>query len=149
MTSPFPLQTTKIHVPTRRAIASRGGFSLLEITLVLVIIGLLAAVAAVNVVGGAERARTRTTKASMQTIEQALKNYQLDNAAYPETLGALISAKYLDNKALNDAWGSAFVYKTPGRNNRPYELISMGKDKQVATNDDLSIWDEEAPAPGN
>ncbi|MDX9911940.1 MAG: type II secretion system protein GspG [Phycisphaerales bacterium] len=131
----------------RRMKRTARAFSLLEITLVLVIIGLLAAVAAVNVVGGAERARVRTTRASMTTIEQALKNYQLDNAAYPENLSVLITAKYLDDKALNDAWGSAFVYRTPGRANNPYEIISMGKDKQVGTEDDLSIWDDEKPTP--
>lgn len=122
------------------------GFSLLELTLVLVIIGALMAMAAVNFVGQGQRAKIKTTTASMQTIGNVIKQYYVEESGYPPTLQVLVTAKLLDAKSLQDSYGSAFYYKTPGRNNNPYDLISPGEDKQLGSPDDIDLWKVEATA---
>lgn len=134
------MRTTRPRGRTRRH--SRPGFSLLEITLVLVIIGMLMAVAAVNLLGGAERARTRTTKISMKTIQTSIKDYQLNHAGTPPTgLQQLVVEKYLEDSALKDGWDQPFYYSVSATSqDQPYQLISNGPDKQPGTEDDISIW---------
>lgn len=139
---------------TRRGVGarSRRGFSLLEITLVLAIIGVLMAVAAVNVIGGAERAKIRATKASMETVVTQLKTYHLENNKYPESLLLLVTSKpaYLE-KLPKDGWDRDFYYRVPGRNNRPYDLISFGQDGEGNTEDDIDYWvtSGQQTVPGN
>ncbi|MCW5768154.1 MAG: type II secretion system protein GspG [Phycisphaeraceae bacterium] len=120
---------------------ARRAFSLLEITLVLAIIGVLMAVAAVNVIGGAERAKIRATKASMQTVVGQLKTYHLDNSKYPESLALLVTAKpaYLEKLPV-DGWGNDFYFKVPGKNGRPYDLMSSGPDGEFSSEDDIDVW---------
>ncbi len=133
---------------TGMRMASRRGFSLLEITLVLAIIGVLMAVAAVNVIGGAERAKKKATEATMRVVVGQLKTYHLDQSNYPESLALLVTAKpaYLEKLPL-DGWGNDIYYKVPGRNGRPYDLISFGPDGQGNTEDDLDVWTIDQPAP--
>ena len=76
----------KMHTMDR---ARRGGFSLLELMLVLAIIGVLTAVAAWSVFGQGERAKRRATRASMAVIKNALEQYHLDKSAWPSALLAL------------------------------------------------------------
>lgn len=127
-------------------LVSRRGFSLLEITLVLAIIGVLMAVAAVNVIGGAERAKKRATEASMRTVVGQLKTYHLDHSNFPESLAILVTAKppYLEKMPL-DGWGNNFYFKVPGKNNRAFDLISFGPDGQPTTEDDVDYWVIEQP----
>ena len=127
---------------------SRRGFSLLEITLVLAIIGVLKAVAAVNVIGAGERAKIKATKASMQTVVGQLKTYHLDNSRYPETLAMLVTAKppYLE-KMPKDGWDNDFYYKSPGTNGRPFDLVSPGGDGSFKTEDDVDYATLDLPAP--
>lgn len=121
---------------------ARAGFSLLEITLVLVIIGLLMAVAAVNLLGSAERASIKTTKLSMTTIQNSIKDYMLNHAgSAPASLDVLVAEKYLEPDGLEDAWGQKFYYSVQaGNTEQPYQLISNGPDKTPATDDDIDIW---------
>lgn len=127
---------------------ARRAFSLLEITLVLAIIGVLMAVAAVSVIGGAERAKIKATQTSMRTVNGQLKTYHLDNNQYPPSLAVLVTAKppYLE-KLPRDGWDRDFYYKVPGRNNRPYDMISAGGDGEFNTEDDIDIWVIESPQP--
>src|ERR1051326_179051 len=69
--------------------ARRGGFSLLELMLVLAIIGVLTAVAAVSVFGQGEKAKKKATRASMAVIKNALDQYHLEKSVWPTTLSAL------------------------------------------------------------
>lgn len=127
---------------TRARRGTRPGFSLLEITLVLVIIGMLMAVAAVNLLGGAERARKRTTTISMKTIQTSIKDYQLNHAGSPpSSLSVLVTEKYLEDSALKDAWDQPFYYSVAATSqDQPYQLISNGPDKTPGTEDDMSVW---------
>ncbi len=122
---------------TDRALrAAARGFSLLELTLVLVIIGLLMGVAAVNIVGAAERAKVRTTKASMATIKSQLQSYYVEKSRLPETLSVLVTEQYLDEGDLDDGWNNALYYLPLPDQPGQFELISAGKDGSFDTPDD-------------
>ena len=118
---------------TKRINARRQakGFSLLELTLVLAIIGILIAAAAYTLVGASSRAKTQVTKSSMSTIKGALSSYNIQHSSYPPTLQTLITTKFLDDKPLKDAWGREWMYDPRGRSrDQPYMLGSGGEDGQ-------------------
>ncbi|WP_028293510.1 type II secretion system major pseudopilin GspG [Oceanobacter kriegii] len=118
------------------------GFTLLEVMVVLAIIGGILAMVATNVLGSADQANVKTTKAQMKLIESALDMYKLDNYRYPTTeqgLEALVkkptsspepknyrAGGYLKgNSVPTDAWGSEFLYfNEKGQ----YEIVSLGAD---------------------
>ncbi|MHA7814740.1 MAG: type II secretion system protein GspG [Phycisphaerales bacterium] len=118
---------------------ARPGFSLIELTAVLVIIGLLMAGAAIAVPGYLKRARTRVTKTSMTTIKTAINSYMANNAGTPpESINALIDG-YIEPGTELDAWDQPFLYRTPGQN-QAFDLISSGPDKELQTSDDINVW---------
>lgn len=121
----------------------RPGFSLLEITLVLVIIGLLLAGAAVAIGPALARAKVRTTKASMDTIKGAIERYRIENNRFPTVLQEL-EGGFLEPGSLQDGWEQEFYY-APGQPGAfpEFDLISAGPDLQFTTEDDLSIWELE------
>lgn len=112
----------------------QNGFTLLEIMVVLVIIGVLAAIVAPRFIERADEARVEATKAQMQNIAQALKLYRLHNSRYPNTsegLNALVQPsrdgkRYLD-RIPKDAWGNDFIYLAPGVHS-DFDLLSYGAD---------------------
>lgn len=119
----------------------QSGFTLIEVMVVVVILGILAAIVMTNVVGKDDQARVTTTKASLASVANALESYKLDNHKYPtmdEGLEALVnkpaSAKnypnggYLRGDLPKDSWGNPFQYVVPGDNGRPYEVYSLGAD---------------------
>lgn len=111
-----------------------GGFTLLEIMVVLVIIGVLAALVAPRFIERADEAKVEATRAQMQNIAQALKLYRLQNGRYPDSnagLNALVAAdkggkRYLDSVP-KDAWGNDFVYLAPGVHG-DFDILSYGAD---------------------
>jgi len=121
----------------------RRAFSLLELSLVLLIIGLLMGVAAWNFVGRANAAKIQTTKATMALIKAAIQQYQVHENSYPVDLDALTKGRnpYIDDSKKNmDSWDHTFRYAVPGRENHPFSLVSAGEDGQFGTEDDLDIW---------
>ena len=141
---------TALRTQTERRAARRvaRGFSLLELTLVLAIIGILMAVAAVNILGQGTKAKIAATKATINVVGNALKQYNLDNSAYPQSLNALISAKLLDNKKIQDGWKRDLYYDARGRNkDQPFILGSSGEDGVIGNEDDINIWTMDGPAP--
>ncbi|MEO0513381.1 MAG: type II secretion system protein GspG [Planctomycetota bacterium] len=122
-------------VPPRSRVSGRG-FSLLELTLVIAIIGVLMGIAAINVVGAGERAKKKSTVTSMSTIDSALKAYRLEYNSYPETLGLLVDFQFLDAPVPRDGWDKEFYY-TLLAEGKQYSLISYGGDGLPNTDDDL------------
>jgi len=115
------------------------GFSLIEILVVLMIIGLLSTIVAVNVMPSQERARIEKAKADIVILENALEMYKLEQYRYPseeEGLSSLVvsskreesnsSRRYI-KRLPNDPWGNPYQYNIPGEY-ADYELFSMGAD---------------------
>ena len=125
---------------TRHFQYARTGFSLIELTAVLVILGLLMAGAAIAVPAQIERARIKTTKTSMKTIKSQIESYRAENAGDPPpTLAALIPS-FMEEGSDIDSFKKAYYYlPTPG-SPQPYQLISEGPDRELGTGDDINIW---------
>ena len=119
------------------------GFSLIEILVVLMIIGLLTTVVAINILPSQDRARIDKAQTDIRILEQALELYRLDMFSYPseqEGFKALIEKpsnnKFSDRyrqagdvrKLELDPWGNDYLYERPGKNNNPFEIISLGAD---------------------
>lgn len=129
-----------------------GGFTLIELMLVVVIIGALVAMVMPRLTGRGEQARIAAAGADISAnIATGLKLYELDNGNFPSTaegLGALsakpASAKnwngpYLERKPI-DPWGKEYEYKCPGEHRKAdYDLYSSGKDG-VEGADDVTNW---------
>ena len=138
--------------------AKAKGFSLVEILVVLVILGLLVSVVAPTVLNRADEARVQKVYADFANIETALKLYRLDNFVYPTTeqgLEALVEPSGLDPVPRNfkqggyldrtpmDPWGRPYLYLSPGENGE-FDLYSLGADGLSGgegQNADLGNWD--------
>jgi general secretion pathway protein G len=111
-------------------VPGRNGFTLVELMVVLVILGLLATIVIVNVMPALDRGKVGTARVSVHELEQAIDMYSLNNGRYPtneEGLQALVSGRIV-RRIDRDPWGNAFVYRIPGRNGRPYDVLSLGAD---------------------
>jgi general secretion pathway protein G len=131
-----------------------GGFTLIEIMVVVVIIGLLAAIVMPNVVGRIDDASISRARQDIRSISAALDLYRLDNFAYPTTdegLAALAGQggpgqsqgkRYLNNVP-RDPWNNPYRYAQPGRNG-DFDVFTLGADGQEGgegINADIGNWD--------
>ena len=133
-----------------------AGFTLIELMVVLVIIGVLAALIVPNVLDRADDARATAAKTDVNNLMQALKLYRLDNQRYPtaeQGLQALLTKpttgpvasnwkSYLD-KLPNDPWGRPYLYLNPGVKGE-IDVMSFGADGQPGgegKNADVGSWD--------
>jgi general secretion pathway protein G len=123
----------------------QSGVTLIEMMIVLVIIGIVAALVVPNVIGRPDEARVAVAGADLKTIAASLEMYRLDNRTYPTAAQGLqaltqmpaeppvptnwVSGGYLPTLP-TDPWGNAYVYLMPGPSG-PYELISLGADGVV------------------
>ena len=107
------------------------GFTLVEMMVVLVIIGLLATVVIINVLPATDRAARTRVQADLSTLEQAIEMYRLENLRYPTTEEGLaaLTPNYV-RRLPNDPWNSPYVYVSPGPNGAPYRIASLGADKR-------------------
>ncbi len=138
----------------RGRIIRRGGFTLTELLVVMVIIVLLAGMAVTVVPKRIEEARIATTKSQLKTVEQAVTQYEIhcqDPPSQSEGLQALVTkpsgehaerwkGEYLD-VVPKDGWGRDFVYRSPGRHSKTFDLFSLGKDGKEGTDDDINNWE--------
>ncbi len=143
--------------------AGREGFTLTEILLVVIIIGVLAGMIVPNLAGKSEQARRAAAKADIEAnLSMALDMYELDNGTYPTTsqgLKALVqkpsdppvpenwSGPYLKKKVIpRDPWKNDYVYAFPGSHNTEgYDLSSLGQDG-VESGDDVISWQTGEPS---
>lgn len=128
-----------------RRIRCNAGFTLIEVMVVIIILGLLAAIVMPRLVGQTDKARYEQAKIQMRILEDALKRYKLENGRFPTTgqgLQALVqkpssppiprnwpTGGYLDKPEVPpDPWGNEFIYVSPGQNGPDYDIISLGAD---------------------
>ncbi len=147
----YNFKRTKIH--------RMQGFTLIEIIVVVVIIGLLAAVIAPNIFGQVEEARIKKSLSDLRALESALNLYRLDNFNYPSTdqgIQALVTKPsgspepknwrkggYIPRMPL-DPWGSEYQYAYPGASGSEFDLFTFGADGKLGgeeNNKDLSTAD--------
>ncbi|MCW6531708.1 MULTISPECIES: type II secretion system major pseudopilin GspG [Sphingomonas] len=140
----------------KRRRKSEEGFTLVELMVVIVIIGLLATIVAINVLPSGDTARIQKAKADIANIEQALEMYKLQVGSYPTTtqgLGALVTAPsgvdagryqaggYL-KKLPNDPWNRPYLYASPGKHSAAdvWSLGADGKEGGEGVDADIGSW---------
>ncbi|MFZ2289976.1 MAG: type II secretion system major pseudopilin GspG [Halopseudomonas yangmingensis] len=148
-----------MHSLTTLQRARQQGFTLIEIMVVVVILGILAAVVVPRVMDRPDQARLSKAQNDIRAIEAALNLYRLDNFDYPATeqgLRALVTRPtgqdaprnwraggYLE-RLQKDPWGNDYQYLRPGREDREFDLFSMGADGRpggTGNNADIGNWE--------
>ena len=133
------------------------GFSLIEILVVLLIIGLLTTIVAVNVLPSQDKARVSKAKADIAILGSALELYRLERYRYPNTeegLKSLLNPEKNNFNTINnqgyikslpkDPWGNDYIFLNPGEYSE-YDLFSLGADGQIGgegLNQDIGNWTE-------
>lgn len=135
---------------------SGHGFTLLELLVVMVIIGLLASYVAPRYFNQVGKSEVKAARAQLDAFDKALGTYRLDVGRYPNTEQGLKSlveqpasepkwaGPYLSKAVPLDPWGHPYIYRNPGDKGHDYELSTLGKDGQAGGSGidaDLSIWD--------
>ncbi len=134
--------------------AGGRGFTLLELLVVMVIIGLLAGIVAPQYFAQIGKSNTKVARAQIESFGQALDQYRLDVGQYPSTEQGLLALRaapqqvprwqgpYLKRDIPEDPWGHAYLYRCPGRHG-DYDLVSLGADGQPGgegENADVVSW---------
>ncbi len=132
-----------------------GGFTLIEILVVVLIISILAGIVGVGVLRHPGAAKVTAAKLQIKTFKNALQLYKMEQNRFPTQVQGLeaLCVKpsvapmpesypddgYLDSRNLpKDPWGRPYIYIVPGRSNEPYEIISYGSDREPGGTDDAA-----------
>ena len=131
-----------------------GGFTLVEMLLVLVILATLAAIVVPKFAGRTEQARITAAQTQISNLKIVLDAYEVDNGSYPKGSKGLENLVEQPGNTLNwrgpyieevpiDPWGNEYVYESPGKHNSSsYDLYSMGPDGRSGGDDDITNWKE-------
>jgi general secretion pathway protein G len=125
---------------THRVAAASAGFTLIEMLVVLAIIGLLVGLVAPRVLGILAESKVKTAHIQIESFKNALDLYFLDEGHYPSSSEGLsaLSVRPVDESSWNgpylkgavvprDPWNNPYIYRAPGEDGRPYDIISMGE----------------------
>ena len=127
-------------VPSPESGEERKGFTLVELMVVIVILGLLATIVIINVVPALDTASAQKARTDIQTIDSAVQQYYVDNRRYPTTREGLAALRPYLRRVANDPWNRAYVYAAPGRSGQPYTVMSLGADgREGGTGKDADI----------
>jgi general secretion pathway protein G len=143
----------KTNLRNGRARTTRSGFTLIELLLVLVILGILAAIVVPKFSGRTEQARETAARTQIATFSTALDQFEVDVGYYPKGRNGLNDlftqprdaqawrGPYLKNEIPKDPWQNEYVYECPGKNNTSsYDIVSMGPDGRAGTEDDITNY---------
>ncbi len=144
----------KVHLVALRARRGRrAGFTLIEMLLVLVILGTLAAIVVPKFAGRTEQARVTAAETQIATFETVLDAFEIDNGFYPKGGNGLEDlveepsnatnwrGPYLSQDIPLDPWENAYIYECPGKHNeRGFDLTSLGPDGRSGGDDDITNW---------
>ncbi|HNQ89204.1 MAG TPA: type II secretion system major pseudopilin GspG [Verrucomicrobiota bacterium] len=146
------MKLTSIESRARRRTLRRA-FTLIELLLVMVILGILAAIVVPKFSGRTEQARVTAAVSQIATFGTALDAFEVDNGYYPKGRSGLQDlveqprdaqnwrGPYLKGDVPNDPWGNAYIYEFPGKQNaNAYDLMSAGPDGRTGTDDDITNW---------
>jgi general secretion pathway protein G len=138
----------------RRALHHQQGFTLLELLVVLVVLGLLAGLVAPKYFNQLGKSEAKVARAQIEGLSKALDLYRLEIGHYPSTEQGLVAltaaptdetrwaGPYLQKAVPQDPWGRNYIYRSPGENG-DYDLLSMGKDGQPGgegENAEITNW---------
>jgi len=129
-----------------------GGFTLVELLLVLVILALIGGLVLPNIIGKAEGAKVKAAGSQISRLAMAVESFYLDTGSTPDSLDDLINESggvdgwngpYVKPSSLKDPWGREYVYNYPGEHGE-FDLYSLGADGQPGGEDrnaDINSWD--------
>jgi len=135
---------------------ARSGFTLIEIMVVMMIIGLLMALVGPRFIRQSEKAQVQAARIQIEQLGLALDTFRLDVGRYPNTQEGLAALRqrpfgvdrwdgpYLKKEVPKDPWDRAYLYRSPGEAGRPYELVSLGADGSPSgegDNRDIASWE--------
>jgi general secretion pathway protein G len=135
------------HLSTAQAGIARAGFTLVELLVVMVILGLLVALVAPNYIGRVDTAKRDATRVQIENLGAALDMFRLDVGRYPNSQEGLDALRqrpsgldrwdgpYLKKNVPKDPWGNQYVYQSPGER-EAYDLLSYGADGAAGGNED-------------
>ena len=139
----------------RSGFTFRRGFTLIELLLVLVILGILAAIVVPKFSGRTEQARQTAAVSQIATFGTALDAFEVDTGHYPKGKSGLLDlvqqprdaqnwkGPYMKNEIPKDPWGNDYIYECPGKHNpSSYDLMSMGPDGKAGGDDDITNWQQ-------
>lgn len=116
-------------------LTKKRGFTMIELLIVIVILGLLVSLVAPEMLGKEESSKIKVAAAQMEMMETSLDTYRLDVGSYPDKLDELLKSDkkgwdgpYLPKELPMDPWGNPYVYAKPGVDGKPYRLMSYGPD---------------------
>jgi len=146
-----------LRIPNKNRIRPRQhrAFTLIELLLVLVILGILAAIVVPKFSGRTEQARVTAAQSQISTFGTALDAFEVDNGYFPKGKNGLSDlvqqprdaqnwkGPYLKSDIPLDPWTHAYIYECPGKHNPTgYDLMSMGFDGRAGSDDDITNWQQ-------
>lgn len=154
------MKKSRKDTDNRVILKNQGGFTLIELMVVIVILGILAGMIVPRIMDRPEEARRTKAEIDIGAISQALKMYKVDNGNYPsmdQGLRALIElpqtgqlaknwkGPYLDKGSVpKDPWENEYIYINPGMHGSDFDLMSYGADGELGgedTNADINSWE--------